>query len=486
MTRLAHFQAIVARALTALVAAQVPILVLTAWMEDRAIASNTAIATVLAAAPVLALIGHRPVKVLRFAIAVALVGQTSLLVSLLAGQPWQIEMHFYYFAILAMIAGFCDATLLIAAAGLIAVHHVTFNALIPWALFPGGSDFGRVLVHALFVVVETAMLLWIGRAIRASFIEADASQGAAQKAAADQQATVLLREKDFAATLIRQQEISVLLQRFEAEMSQATEILHTAAKELHSSTDTIGKTASYANAQTVTAAKASQDTAHKVQSVASAGEELAVTIAEIGANTIRSSSLASSAVNEAMKTNQTIDELAVVALEISEVTDLISAIAGQTNLLALNATIEAARAGDAGRGFAVVAQEVKALAGQTALATQDIGRRIAAMQSATQRSVEAIQVVSRAILELDDSSSRIAAVMEQQAAAARDIAAHVYAASTGVAHVNDAIGEIETVAHQTAQSMDTLSRAAAGVTHQTQRIKEQIKAFATDIQAVSA
>ena len=132
---------------------------------------------------------------------------------------------------------------------------------------------------------------------------------------------------------------------------------------------------------------------------------------------------------EAERTNATIDELAAVANEIGNVTGLISAIAGQTNLLALNATIEAARAGECGRGFAVVAQEVKALAGQTATATQEIERRIQAMQSATGRSVEAIQAISGTIRELDRFSARIADAVEQQAMAAREIAGNATAAA---------------------------------------------------------
>ena len=190
--------------------------------------------------------------------------------------------------------------------------------------------------------------------------------------------------------------------------------------------------------------------------------------------------------SEAAKTNATIDELAAVASEIGKVTDLISAIAGQTNLLALNATIEAARAGETGRGFAVVAQEVKALAAQTAAATQEIGTRIQAMQNATGRSVDAIQAISGTIRELDLFSARIAAAVEQQAIAAREIADNVNAAAAGVGHVNDVIVEFEGVADQTARAVQKLGGAATGVTGQTKRIRDQVKAFTDDIQAIQA
>jgi methyl-accepting chemotaxis protein len=133
--------------------------------------------------------------------------------------------------------------------------------------------------------------------------------------------------------------------------------------------------AQQAKSQSVTAAAASEQAAAMVQSAAIAGEQQAQTIAEIEAHAIESSRLAAGAVNEMNRTNSTIDELAVVTKEISEVTELINKIAGQTNLLALNATIGASPAGESGRGFAVVAQEVKTLAGQTAKVTHQRARR---------------------------------------------------------------------------------------------------------------
>src|SRR3954454_14797302 len=103
------------------------------------------------------------------ALAVALVGQTSLLVFAFTGHPWQVEMHFYYFAVLAMLSGFCDWRILIVAAGLIAVHHLGLNFILPDAVFPGGSDYFRAIVHAIPVVIETTMLVLIGYTIRSAF-----------------------------------------------------------------------------------------------------------------------------------------------------------------------------------------------------------------------------------------------------------------------------------------------------------------------------
>ena len=169
MTSLESFQRIVARALIALAFAHVPILALICWLRGVNVLAYGLVAILLAALPTLFVVARRPTVTVAFALAVTLVGQTSLLVYALHGHPWQVEMHFYYFVVLAMLSGFCDWRVLVLAAALIASHHFSLNGFLPAAVYPGGANFARVLVHAIFVVIETIMLAGIGFAIRSAF-----------------------------------------------------------------------------------------------------------------------------------------------------------------------------------------------------------------------------------------------------------------------------------------------------------------------------
>jgi methyl-accepting chemotaxis protein len=486
LNNLQKFQWTVARALIVLSFVHVPILVAVSAFLGASTIPIFLAAIGLATLPLLFVWMSRPLVVISLSITVALVGQTSLLVYAFDGHPWQVEMHFYYFVVLAMLSGFCGWRALLLAATLIAVHHLGLNFLLPAAVYPGGADLVRVLVHALFVVIEVAMLIYIGQIIRAAFFAADTARGEAERAALELNKAGADREQNLVATTLRANELSSKLDRFKREIAESIEILHTAATELQSNADSLSNAAAQTNTQSMAASSASENTAEKVNSAAASGDELARTISEVGANAAQSSRLAADAVREAESTNQTIDEMAQVAREIGEVTGLIASIAGRTNLLALNATIEAARAGEAGRGFAVVAQEVKALAAQTAAATQNIATRIEAIQSTTERSVTAIQDVSGTIDKLDQFSALIAAAVEEQAVAARDIASNVNAAANGVGHMNAAINEIEAIAGRTATSADVLGRSAVEVARQTDRIRHRVRAFTDEIRAMQA
>ena len=158
------------------------------------------------------------------------------------------------------------------------------------------------------------------------------------------------------------------------------------------------------------------------------------------------------AVNEAGRTNLAVKELDEAAARIGDVVKLITDIAEQTNLLALNATIEAARAGEAGRGFAVVAGEVKALAGQTSRATEEISAQIAGMQRATVRSIEAITAIEAIIREIGDISGAIAAAVTEQGAATAEIARSVDIAAKRTVETANEVSSVGTATEDTRSS----------------------------------
>jgi methyl-accepting chemotaxis protein len=267
------------------------------------------------------------------------------------------------------------------------------------------------------------------------------------------------------AKIQRGHRVDAITRDFEAMVGEMVSSLSSASTELEAAANTLTSTADTTQQLSGSAASASREVSDNVQSVAAASEEITSSVNEISRQVQESSRIAQSAVEQAQTTDTSIAALSQAAGRIGDVVKLINAVAEQTNLLALNATIEAARAGEAGRGFAVVASEVKALAAQTAKATEEISTQIEGMQSATESSVSAIREIGKTIGSISEISAAIAAAVEEQGAATKEIARNMQEAAklstqvaSNVTDVNKGAGETGSASTQVLASAQSLSK----------------------------
>jgi methyl-accepting chemotaxis protein len=246
---------------------------------------------------------------------------------------------------------------------------------------------------------------------------------------------------------------------------------------MKSTATVLSTTSNETTAHTVGAVRTSNDAFGGVESAAAAADELAKSIAEINRQVVSASEVVRETTAEAQSTNDIIGSLAQATQKIDDVVKLIQSVAGQTNLLALNATIEAARAGTAGKGFAVVASEVKALAVQTAKATNDIAAQIAAVQSATQSAVRAIGSIAGRMEEIRQFTAAIAASVEEQHAATGEISNNVTAAATGTRSVVAVLQRVSGAIENMHSSADTVLAASTAVEQAAESLRGSVDGF---------
>ncbi len=365
--------------------------------------------------------------VTRLTMAASAIGMVSLVLAAASGTAWQIDIHMYYFAVLACIAAYADWRMILTAAGLTLVHHLTLNLLAPALVFPGGADLPRVLLHAVIVLIETLVLvisaISVTRRVAAAATSLAAAEAAreAQRIAEAENAQMLQAEGESRRVLLND-----VATRLEQRFAAATALSNATTQSLRTR---IGEIAAAANRSTAEAGGLTDiagQTGGDVQGSAAAIEQLSASIQEITRQIASAATIARNANTEAQETEQVMLGLSNDATRIGDVVNLINEIASQTNLLALNATIEAARAGEAGKGFAVVASEVKGLASQTAQATQTIRTMIEALQAGSTRATSAIAGVAAVIRSISEATDAIAIAADQQHAATSEISSGVH------------------------------------------------------------
>jgi len=254
-------------------------------------------------------------------------------------------------------------------------------------------------------------------------------------------------------------------------VASSSEELAQVSQQLNASAEQTSEQASVVSA-------AAGEVSRNVQAVATATEEMSASIREIARNAHDASQVATSAVEMAGQTNETVSKLGQSSVEIGRVVEVISSIAGQTNLLALNATIEAARAGDAGKGFAVVAKEVKELARQTAIATDEISHRVAAIQQDSAGAVRVIADISSVVGRIHEIQNTIAGAVEEQNATTAEIGRMVSEAARGSAEIAESIASVAEAAQNNvagAEATRGAAHALAGMAAELQRLVAQFK-----------
>ena len=298
------------------------------------------------------------------------------------------------------------------------------------------------------------------------------------KKAADEAAA-----RDAEAKIERGRRVDGITRDFETMIGEIVETVSSASTELEASAGTLTSTAERAQELATTVSAASEEASTNVQSVASATEEMASSVNEISRQVQESARMASDAVDQAARTNDRVGELSKAAARIGDVIELINTIAGQTNLLALNATIEAARAGEAGRGFAVVASEVKALANQTAKATEEISSQVAAMQASTSEAVASIGGITETIGQMSEITVSISTAVEQQGGATREIARNIQSVAAGSNEISTHIGGVTTAAAATGQAASEVLANARELDTQSSMLRNAVDEFLGKVRA---
>jgi methyl-accepting chemotaxis protein len=420
----------------------------------------------------------------RLVVAVAFIGMIGLLLQQMAGHPWQLDIHMYFFAALAVLAIYCDPLVLCFAAAATALHHLVLNFVLPAAVYPGGGDFGRVVLHAVIVVMETGVLIWLTYQLIVLFQRsAEKTAEAVAARTAQAQAYAERAELEARAEEAKRVTTSALADAVETSVQGLVQAVAGAASDMRGTAEGLALTANEAKRQTSSVAASSQETLASVETVATAAEELSASVTEISRQMAEASKVSGQAVSETEATNETLKGLAGAAMRIGEVVQLINGIASQTNLLALNATIEAARAGDAGKGFAVVASEVKLLATQTAKATEEIEAQISAIQAETSKAVSAIGGVASTIGAISGITGSVAASVEEQGAATQEIARSAECAATASKGVANGVAGLSHMAEETGSSATKALSAASELSARCEGLTTEIRAFVAKIRA---
>ncbi|PPJ47070.1 methyl-accepting chemotaxis protein [Rhizobium sp. KAs_5_22] len=439
----------------------------------------------------------------------------AVLVYSFAGSPLQIDIHMYFFASLAICAVWVDWRAIVGYAALVAVHHILLFFAMPLAIFPGESDFSRVVLHAVVLILQSGVLIALTHSVVSAFVASEAAVEAATSAErktmtmaeqarqADEHAEQMRAEReqekareaeavdfvvmklDEALSQLAAGNLSHRIsQEFKGELDKLRSSFNTSVEGLESvisqvsqvvriirdGTGQIGDANHDLSARTERQAASIEETASALSNVTETVQQTAKVAENVGRlveharnGAERSGSIVTNAV-------QAMGKIETSSREISQIINVIDEIAFQTNLLALNAGVEAARAGEAGKGFAVVAQEVRELAQRSANAAKDIKALINASGAEVKNGVGLVDQTGEALHTIANEVTAISVEVEKIVRSARE-------QSTGLTEIDAAIGQIDRNTQQNAAMVEESSAAIQSLANEASALEQLMVRF---------
>lgn len=420
----------------------------------------------------------------RLTSSLALATIVALLVYEFDGRAYQLDMHMYFFACLAFLAGWCDWRPLIAYSGLVAVHHLGLTYLLPSAVFPETQpNLTRVLIHAVILILQTSLLVWLVARMQTAFGAAEHALHKAKSAETEALTLAKLQDEAKEEELRQSTKRDVLARDLVTKVQRLVKDFNDTTAEISSAVKSLSGSAAQTHQTAQRVTQSARSASFRVESAAEKSDLLAASIDEINKEVSRSATIAQTAAQEAQTTRTNVVNLSESAARIGDVIELIRAVASQTNLLALNATIEAARAGEAGKGFAVVATEVKSLANQTSKATDEISAKINEIQAATEMTVGSINRIVSTIDNISDSTAAIAQAIGEQGTATQNIATNAAEAASEALSVSDEMSKVSDATEVTGAAAEHLQGLSEGLAGQARSLESEVSHFVAQLRS---